>query len=198
MARTDDDARKPSFTVNDRRWWLDERDDAAEPEQVDPAKPTYVEQLEEQLAEQGKRLTELQQAHKQVREEMSLVRTRLERDQERRLAVEKARLAEPFVEVVDNLERLLLACDQQGRNDPLHQGAELVLRQLHERLAGLGLEPIAAAGAAFDPNLMEAMATAKVEPEREGQVLDVIRSGYRLGERVVRPAGVRVGVARSD
>lgn len=198
MARTDDDARKPSFTVNDRRWWLDERDDAAEPEQVDPAKPTYVEQLEEQLAEQGERLTELQQAHKQVREEMSLVRTRLERDQERRLAVEKARLAEPFVEVVDNLERLLLACDQQGRNDPLHQGAELVLRQLHERLAGLGLEPIAAEGAAFDPNLMEAMATAQVEPEREGQVLDVIRSGYRLGERVVRPAGVRVGVARSD
>jgi len=198
MARTDDDPGKPSFTVNDRRWWLDERDDAAEPEQVDPAKPTYVEQLEEQLAEQDKRLAELQQAHKQVREEMSLVRTRLERDQERRLAVEKARLAEPFVEVIDNLDRLLQACDQQGRNDPLHQGAELVLRQLHERLAGLGLEPIAADGAAFDPNLMEAMATAEVEPEREGRVLDVIRPGYLLGERVVRPAGVRVGVARKD
>ena len=195
MALGDDKPDEKGFTVNDRRDWLrEDYDPDAAGAAGDTSKPSYVEELEAQVEERGRRLLEAQDAIRAARDEVDQVRMRLERDLDRRLDVERARLAEPFVEVLDNLQRMVLACQEGDSSQPLTDGAALVVKQLDERLRGLGMVPIEAAGQRFDPNSMEALATQPVAADRVDEVLQVIRPGYRLGERVVRPAGVLVGV----
>ncbi|RLB58171.1 MAG: nucleotide exchange factor GrpE [Deltaproteobacteria bacterium] len=184
------------FVVRDQRWWL--RDDvdldaiAGEPR---PDKPHYVEELEQRLEDKDRQLREYIQAHKASLADMEGTRKRLEGEIERRLEVQRARLAEPFVEVLDNLERLHQACRSDAPAAELAQGIELVLRQLDDSLKKIGLERIPTSGQRFDPNTMEALMTEQVEKEREGMVVDELRPGYTLAGQLVRPAGVRVGVA---
>ena len=88
---------KKGFTVNDRRWWLKEDAESGDiPDQPEISKPTYVEELEAQLAEKDKTLREYIQAHKSSVTGMDETRARLERDLDRRLDVERARLAGPL------------------------------------------------------------------------------------------------------
>jgi molecular chaperone GrpE len=182
------------FTVNDRRFWLKEDADLEGiPDQPASSKPTYVEELEERLAEKDRTLREYIQAHKSSVADMDETRARLERELDRRLDVERAKLVEPFVEVLDNLTRLRVAAE----NTPeIAQGVEMVVRQLADELKKIGLEPIETRNCRFDPQVMEALMTAEVPPEQDGMVIDEVRPGYRLKDQVVRPAGVRVGVAR--
>ena len=185
---------KKGFTVNDRRFWLDEDADLENiPDQPESAKPTYVEELEARLAEQERTLREYIQAHKSSVADMDETRARLERELDRRLDVERAKLVEPFVEVLDNLIRLRAAADQSPQ---IAQGMDLVVKQLSDELKKIGLEPIETRGCRFDPQVMEALMTAEVPGEQDGMVIDEVRPGYRLKDQVVRPAGVRVGVAR--
>jgi molecular chaperone GrpE len=185
---------KKGFTVNDRRFWLDEDADLdAIPASSEPGKPTYVEELEARLAEKEKTLRDYIQAHKSSMADMDETRARLERDLDKRLDVERARLVEPFVEVLDNLVRLRAAAQKMPE---IAQGMDLVVKQLSDELKKIGLEPIETRGCRFDPQVMEALMTAEVSPEQDGMVIDEVRPGYRLKDQVVRPAGVRVGVAR--
>jgi molecular chaperone GrpE len=185
---------KKGFKVNDQRWWLKEGADLDEvPDQPEISKPTYVEELEAQLAEKDKTLREYIQAHKSSVTGMDETRVRLERDLDRRLDVERANLAGPFVEVLDNLMRLYAAAEG---NPEMAQGTELVIKQLSDELSKIGLEPIVTQGCRFDPKVMEALMTAEVPEDQDGMVLEEVRPGYMLKEQVVRPAGVRVGVAR--
>ena len=185
---------KKGFTVNDRRWWLKEDAESGDiPDQPEISKPTYVEELEAQLAEKDKTLREYIQAHKSSVTGMDETRARLERDLDRRLDVERARLAGPFVEVLDNLMRLHAAAEG---NPEIAQGVEMVVKQLSDELSKIGLQPIATRGCRFDPKVMEALMTAEVSEDQDGMVLGEVRPGYMLKEQVVRPAGVQVGVAR--
>lgn len=194
MAREDDGNSKKGFRVQDKRWWLRDDVDLAEADaKADQKKPTFVEDLERQLAERDQLLAETRQAHKDSKAGLDEVRQRLERELDSRLEVQRARLAEPFMEVLDNLGRLVEA-SQNSDPSGLVEGAQLVLKQLEDKLMGLGLQTIEATGQAFDPVCMEALATARVSADQAGQVLLVIRPGYKMGERVVRPAGVQVGV----
>jgi molecular chaperone GrpE len=182
------------FTVNDRRFWLKEDADLEDiPDQPESSKPTYVEELEARLAEKDRTLREYIQAHKSSVADMDETRARLERELDRRLDIERARLVEPFVDVLDNLTRLRAAAESSPE---IAQGVELVVRQLADELKKIGLEPIETRDCRFDPQVMEALMTAEVPPERDGMVIDEVRPGYRLKDQVVRPAGVRVGVAR--
>lgn len=191
------DKKKPEnkgFTVNDRRFWLKEDADLGEiPDQPQSSKPTYVEELEARLAEKDNTLREYIQAHKSSVADMDEARARLERELDRRLDIERARLVEPFVDVLDNLTRLRAAAE--GSPEIAH-GVELVVKQLADELKKIGLEPIETRDCRFDPQVMEALMTAEVSPEQDGMVIDEVRPGYRLKDQVVRPAGVRVGVAR--
>jgi molecular chaperone GrpE len=195
MARADDGSSDKGFRVQDKRWWLRDDVDLDEADaQAAKKKPTFVEDLERQLAERDQLLAETRQAHKDSKAGLDEVRQRLERELDTRLEVQRARLAEPFMEVLDNLGRLVEA-GQNSDSSSLIEGAQLVLRQLEDKLSGLGLETIEALGQPFDPLFMEALASAPVPAGQVGQVLLVIRPGYKMGERVVRPAGVQVGVA---
>jgi molecular chaperone GrpE len=198
MAQQDKKVSAKGFTVKDNRWWLRDDVDLDKIESGEPnAKPpTYVEKMESRLTKNDRILREYIAAHKASNAEMDAVRNRLERDLDRRVDVERARLAEPFLDVLDNFERLLEACKKSRNLDQLLEGANLVFKQIREKLKDLGMELIDAQGHAFDPKIMEAMATINVPKKQDGKVLEVIQPGYTLHDRVLRPARVKVGITK--
>ncbi len=94
--------------------------------------------------------------------------------------------------LLKQVEHLLIALAQW--NDYLSAFTELIYQRLFETLKKLGLEPIAATGQPFDPNLCQAVGVVDVpDPAQDGMVKEEVLRGYRLGEQVLRPANVMVG-----
>jgi len=97
--------------------------------------------------------------------------------------------------VLDNLQRALDAAKQQGEQSALVQGVALVQNQLLESLGRLGVTPINALGQPFDPNVHEAVRQEPRSDGTAGQVIEVLEPGYRLHDRVLRPAKVVVATS---
>jgi molecular chaperone GrpE len=115
-------------------------------------------------------------------------RKRVAREQERLVAHE--RLVRELLPVLDDLERALEAADRHEEAQ-LVDGVQLVERSLRDALRKEGLVEIDTSGA-FDPHVHEALLTQPAEGVEPGSVLDVVQRGYRLGDKVVRPARVIV------
>ena len=98
-----------------------------------------------------------------------------------------------MLEVVDNLDRAVDAAAKAPSVEAVVQGLDLVRRHFLAKLEGLGVTRIEAEGVPFDPAVHEAITTLPVStPEQEGQVVGVVRHGYRLGTDILRPAAVAV------
>lgn len=117
-------------------------------------------------------------------------RKRAARDQERLVAHAHERLIRELLPVLDDLERTLEAADRH-EEPALVDGVRLVERSLRKALEKEGLVEIATDGP-FDPHVHEALLTQPEEGAEPGSVLDVLQRGYRLGDKVVRPARVIV------
>jgi molecular chaperone GrpE len=91
--------------------------------------------------------------------------------------------------IIDNLERALQAAAQ---DDPLRKGVELIHKQMLEMLRKRGVTPIEALGADFDPNVHEAVTHEESDQHREGEVMEELQRGYKVGDRLLRPAMVKV------
>jgi len=148
--------------------------------------------LEEQVAalesERDEHLNDL----KRVAAEFENYRKRVLRDQESLVARAHERLVKELLPVLDDLERALAAAEEH-EEAKLEEGVRLVHRELAAALAREGLAEIETNGK-FDPHVHEALLSQPSEAE-EGAVLEVVQKGYRLGDRVLRPA--RVVVAAS-
>lgn len=112
-------------------------------------------------------------------------------DRERRDLAEHtaAEAIKDLLPIIDNLERALQASAQ---DDPLRKGVELIHRQMLEMLRKRGVTPIEALGADFDPNVHEAVTHEESDQHREGEVMQELQRGYKVGERLLRPAMVKV------
>ena len=97
--------------------------------------------------------------------------------------------ARSLLPIVDSLERAL-ASGSAGAD--LHAGVELILRQFHDALAKLGVQTITAAGHPFDPKLHEAIEMVDTTEAPDHQVIAELQRGYKIKERLLRPAMVRV------
>jgi len=97
-----------------------------------------------------------------------------------------------LVAVVDDFERALHAEPGPEGGDAYRQGVELIHRRLLELLARRGVTPIDAVGADFDPNLHQAVTTEPAGDRRDGEVIEQFRRGYMIGDRLLRPAMVKV------
>lgn len=118
-------------------------------------------------------------------------RARMEAEEARKFASEK--VISDLLPVLDNFSRALEAANQTSDFEALRSGVELIHRQLTDLLERTGLQRIEALGQPFDPNLHEAI--MQVEPadgQEPHQVVEELRPGYRLHERVVRPSLVKV------
>ena len=92
--------------------------------------------------------------------------------------------------VVDSFDRALHSPARDS--DEFHAGIELINRQFHDALAKLGVEPIAARGEPFDPNLHQAVQMVETDEAEHHHILDELQRGYKLKNRLLRPAMVRV------
>jgi molecular chaperone GrpE len=151
------------------------------------------------LATQATRIDELSRAYAALLEDNKGFRQRVERERVRVLEAERASLAQGLLDATDDLERALAAVSgaadtQSEAVRTLAEGVGLSLAGLEKRVAELGAQRIRIAGLPFDPHVAEAVDTIPVsDAEQDGLVLQEIRSGWRIGDRVLRPARVRVG-----
>ena len=123
-------------------------------------------------------------------------RKRAARDQERLVAHAHERLVRELLPVLDDLERALEAAERH-EEATLVEGVTLVQKALRQALAKEGLAEISTEGA-FDPHVHEALLTQPSAEFEPGSVLEVVQRGYRLGDKVVRPARVIVASEPSE
>jgi molecular chaperone GrpE len=97
-----------------------------------------------------------------------------------------------FLGVMDDLERALKDRPSDGEAASWSEGIELIYRKLSALVIAEGVEEILADGTSFDPVLHEALSHEESDNHAEGQVIEVVQRGYRMGDRVLRPALVRV------
>src|SRR5919197_4671597 len=142
-------------------------------------------ELETVQAERDEYLNDL----KRVAADFDNYRKRALRDQENLAARAHERLVKELLPVLDDLERALEAASEH-QEAKLEEGVRLVHRELREALAKEGLVEIETNGR-FDPHVHEALLSQPSE-EDDGAVLEVLQKGYRLGDRVLRPARVVV------
>ena len=112
-------------------------------------------------------------------------------DRERRDLAEHtaSEVVAELLPIIDNLERALQAA---ADDDPLRKGVELTHKQMLDLLRKRGVRPIEALGADFDPNFHQAVIHEVSDEHREGEVMEELQRGYVVGERLLRPAMVKV------
>ena len=120
-------------------------------------------------------------------------RKRVLKEQTRAVEFASEPLMFKLLEVLDEFELALLGAERTPEVERYLQGFEMVYAKLQEILRSEGLERIEARGQAFDPELHEALLQADEDGDGEQVVIDVLRTGYRLKGRVIRPSGVKVG-----
>ena len=119
-------------------------------------------------------------------------RKRTLREQTARTASASQALVARLLPVLDNFELAVSAAEQSRDFDRMLKGVEMVLGALREVLEGEGLVKIEAEGKPFDPERHEAVIAVEQEDAEPGTILDIVRAGYELGGKVLRPAMVKV------
>jgi molecular chaperone GrpE len=122
--------------------------------------------------------------------EMDNLRKRTAREREEAIRYANQRLLEELLPVIDNFEMGMQAASQDT-SSMIYIGMDMVRRQLNEFLASQGVEEIPATGN-FDPNLHDAVAQEDCAAGEEGRILRVTRRGFKLRDRLLRPASVVV------
>jgi molecular chaperone GrpE len=148
-----------------------------------------VDALKRQLEDSETKLAESVEGWQRSLADFQNYKRRVERDNEMVKANMKGDLIKKVLPVLDDLERAL-----QNRvvDDPWANGIELVARKFQNILDAEGVKRIDAKGAAFDPTFHEAISHEPSDDVPSEHVIDVVQNGYMIGERVIRPALVRV------
>ena len=121
-------------------------------------------------------------------------RKRIERERREQADAAAESLLVELLPIVDDLERALQAPASDDAL-PYRAGVELILRQMLELLRRRGVTPIDATGTTFDPRVHQAVTQEKSDTHDEGQIIEEFRRGYMLGDRLLRPAMVKVAAS---
>jgi molecular chaperone GrpE len=122
-------------------------------------------------------------------------RKRTERERIQLSEAAAADLVTDLLPVVDDMERALKADAGGEATEAIRRGVELIHKQLLETLRKRGVKPIESLGADFDPHFHQAVAHEPADGRREGEVVEEFSRGYMLGDRLLRPAMVKVAQA---
>ena len=196
-----DEAQDELRVTDRRRIYLDQ--DGAEQVNAEVEtpnlKPSYVEELEARTKAAERQVQEVQsrfdQLRQQLQHETDETRVRLNRSADERAEASKGRFIESLLPVMDDLDRALGAAVSEGSSDALLQGIRSIANSFQSALTNAGVEPVASVGEPFNPEFHEAVDTAETDPEMDGIVVNEYSRGYRMGDRLLRPARVKVGRA---
>ncbi len=147
-----------------------------------------------QLLDKAAKADELRDQLLRTVADMDNLRKRAAREKQDAIRYANESMLEKLVPVLDNFEAAVLATAsaEGGSVDALKQGVTMILSQFKNVLAEAGLEEISAQDKPFDPNLHEAVSQQVSKDVPEGQVIQQLRKGYKLKDRLLRPATVVV------
>ncbi len=176
--------------AKDKQEEIDETQAAAEEMPVDGDQASAErEALINQLKEAEAKIVEYKDGWARSQAEFQNYRKRIERDNEMMYASMKGDIIKKVLPALDDLERALA---NRPADDAWASGVELIARKMQNILEVEGLKRIDAKGKPFDPNFHEAISHEPNDEVESEHVIDVVQNGYMLGERVIRPALVRV------
>lgn len=174
-----------------------EQEEAAVQDQEEDHQEESNEEIESEVVESKEEKYEAQIAELNNR----LLRTQADYDNFRRRSREEKEAAakyrsqsviESLLPVLDNFERALLVQPESEEAKSILQGMEMVYRQLQDTLNNEGVAAIETKGQPFDPHLHQAVMQVKEEGFESGQIVEELQKGYKLKDRVLRPAMVKV------
>ena len=148
-----------------------------------------IDALQKQLEEAQAKAAENLDGWQRAQAEFINYKNRVQRDRELDYASMKSDIIKKVLPVLDDMERALA---NRPDGSSWANGMELIVRKFQNILEAEGLKRIEATGQPFDPNFHEAISSEPNEDVESGHVIEVVQNGYMLGERVVRPAMVRV------
>lgn len=194
------DREENELRVTDRRriYLDDEGAERVSAETEQPSlKPTYVEELETRTKAAERQVQEVQarfdQLRQQLQRETDETRQRLNRSADERAASEKAKFISSLLPVLDDLNRAIQS--ENTTREALLDGVRTIASSFQSALANAGVEPLESVGEEFNPELHEAVDTAETDSEMDGRVIEEYSRGFRMGDRLLRPARVKVGRA---
>lgn len=184
-----------------RRIYLDDTGAEHVNEEVEKPnlKPTYVEELEARTKAAERQVQEVQsrfdQLRQQLQRETDETRQRLNRAADERATVEKANFIAALLPVMDDLNRAIDAVSENTSRETMLEGIRSIATSFQSALTSAGVEPIVSVGEEFNPELHDAVDTEETDGDMDGRVIQEYSRGFRMGDRLLRPARVKVGRA---
>ena len=167
-------------------------DDIAIEVEVEPPPPSP----EQRISELEAKVKESHDRYLRSVAELDNARKRARKDMEEARIDAQSRVLREMLPVIDNLERAVAHASQSGDGaSGVMEGIQLVLRQFAQALERCNVHPVAARGLPFDPTQHEAVSQMVTADAPAGSVVEVMQTGYRIGERLLRPALVVVAKA---
>jgi molecular chaperone GrpE len=166
---------------------------SAEEEQPINITEDVIGNLREQLEEAQKKAQENLESWQRERADFSNYKKRIERDQEISKNKYKSDVLEKFIPVLDDLELAYAHRPEDGEAAAWSEGIELIIRKFNSLLENDGLTKIdVKPGDKLDPNIHMAVSSEDSDEFGSDEIIEVLQNGYRMGEKIVRPAMVRV------
>lgn len=193
---------EPEIRVTDRRRiMLNDEDEPPPPPPPPPESPSLkpgdVKELEARAQAAEQKVVDVQARFEQLKKQLQIetdeTRQRLNRAADVRAELAKANFIGNLLPVLDDLQRATDAAEAGSTPEVIATGIRNTASSFNKALAAAGVEPIETVGEMFDPELHEAVDTEEVDEADEGKVLAQHTRGYKIGERLLRPARVRVG-----
>jgi molecular chaperone GrpE len=151
----------------------------------------YASQLEE-LDDLRKKVDDFSDGWQRERAEFANYRKRVTRDQDTEKQNSKLAILRKYLDIHDDLELAIKNMPDHVKSDAWVNGILLIYQKLSNLLNAEGMQPIQAENCAFDPALHEAISSEEIEGFESGNIIEVVQKGYTIGDRVIRPARVRV------
>jgi molecular chaperone GrpE len=151
-----------------------------------------LEDLKTSLEEMQAKTEEYLDGWQRSRAEFSNYKKRILREQAEIHQVARGEVIKLYLDIADDLERALEKKPADGDGDIWATGIKIIFQKLISRLESEGIRPMDALGQEFDPNIHEAIMKEESEEHESGQIIEVMQEGYWIGEKVLRPAQVRV------
>jgi len=148
----------------------------------------YLEELRKKASERDEYYGKWLQVHA----EYENTRKRMEKDKHNHIKFANENIISRLFSIVDNFDMALSAMDKAEDKGAVMEGIKLVQKEFHKILDENGVKRIETSGRQFDPNLHEAVLAEETQDHPDGSILEEIRAGYLLNDRLLRPAQVKV------
>lgn len=146
--------------------------------------------LDEIIKEKDEKISEVTDQFLRLQADFMNFKRRTEKDRESTMIYAVESVVKDILPTIDNFQRALDA--EEDKKTPFYKGVELIYVDLMNKLKSQGVEEIASLGEEFDPNIHHAVFMEESDEYEEGKVMEVLQKGYKIKDKVIRPAMVKV------